>query len=311
MRELNRIHLNGLRAVEAAGRHGSLQKAADELGVSVGAVSQQIIKAERQLGRQLFERTPRGLVPTDLGRTVLPRLNAGFRELESALAVLRGDDEKTLVISVAPVFASKWLVPRLARFSRLFPEIRVRLDASVELIDPDATDVDLAVRVGAGNWPSVEASFLMPQEVFPVCAPELAAGLSVPRDLLSLPVLRDVNSTLGWNIWLDQFGIGEEELPDGHGFTDASLCLEAAIAGQGIMLAWQTLAHDALAAGRLVAPFRERAATGLGYWLVTSATRAKPRKVRSFERWILEEVALAQAADPQSAPAPVLGSMPK
>lgn len=311
MRELNRIHLNGLRAVEAAGRLGSLQKAADELGVSIGAVSQQIIKAERQRGRQLFERTPRGLDPTDLGRTVLPRLHAGFRELESALAVLRGDDETTLVISVAPVFASKWLVPRLARFSRLFPGIRVRLDASVELVDPDATDVDLAVRVGAGNWPGVEASFLMPQEVFPVCAPVLAAGLSVPRDLLSLPVLRDVNSTLGWNIWLDQFGIGEEELPDGHGFTDASLCLDAAIAGQGIMLAWQTLAHDALAAGRLVAPFRERAATGLGYWLVTSATRPKPQKVRNFEHWIVGEVALAQVADPQNAPAPVLGSMRK
>lgn len=296
MRELNRIHLNGLRAVEAAGRLGSLQKAADELGVSVGAVSQQIIKAERQLGRALFDRTPRGLVPTGAGRSILPRLQAGFGELDAALALLRGGDESVLVISVAPVFASKWLVPRLARFSRLHPEIRVRLDASVELVSPDASDIDIAVRVGAGNWPGVAASFLMPQEVFPVCAPELAARLAEPRDLLSLPILRDVNSTLGWNIWLDQFGISEAELPQGHGFTDASLCLEAAMTGQGVMLAWQTLAHDALVSGRLVAPFPERAATGLGYWLVTSATRPKPRKVRDFERWIAEEVALANAA---------------
>src|SRR5690554_2003205 len=168
MRELNRVHLNGLRAIEVVGRNGSLQKAAAELGVSVGAVSQQIIKAERQLGRALFERTPRGLVPTVFGNAVLPRLRAGFREIEAALAVLRADDETTLVISVAPVFASKWLVPRLARFSRLHPDIRVRLDASVELVDPDASDIDLAIRVGAGNWPGIRASFLMAQEVFPV-----------------------------------------------------------------------------------------------------------------------------------------------
>ncbi|MGY6706867.1 MAG: LysR substrate-binding domain-containing protein [Rhizobiaceae bacterium] len=311
MQELNKVHLNGLRAVEAVGRNGSLQKAAAELGVSVGAVSQQIIKAERQLGRTLFERTPRGLVPTAFGVAVLPRLRAGFREIEAAVAVLRADDETTLVISVAPVLASKWLVPRLARFSRLHPEIRVRLDASVELVDPDASDIDLAIRVGAGNWPGVRASFLMAQEVFPVCAPELAARLRRPDDLLAAPILRDVNSTLGWQIWLDRFGIDEADLPEGHGFTDASLCLEAAIAGQGVMLAWQTLAHDAIAAGRLVAPFPERASTGLGYWLVTSAARPSPRKVQSFERWISQEATLAEAQSPPGGPAPSLGSKPE
>lgn len=294
MRDLNRVHINGLRAVEAAGRHRSLQGAALELGVTVGAVSQQIIKTERQLGHMLFDRTSRGLVPTPAGKLVLPKLSSGFREIAAALASLRSDDEMTLVISVAPVLASRWLVPRLARFSRLHPEIRVRLDASVELVDLDTTDIDLALRVGAGDWPDVRADFLMPQEVFPVCAPELAAGLTGPHDLITSPILRDVNSTLGWNIWLDQFAIDESDLPQGHGFTDASLCLEATIAGQGVMLAWQTLAQDAIAAGWLVAPFPERAATGLGYWLVTSPTRPRPRKVHHFEHWILQEVAGAQ-----------------
>jgi LysR family transcriptional regulator, glycine cleavage system transcriptional activator len=295
MRDLNRVHLNGLRALEAVGRLGSLQKAAEEMGVSIGAVSQQIIKTERQLGHTIFERTSRGLVPTELGRTVLPLLGTGFREIDRALAAIRRSDEAVLVISVAPVFASKWLVPRLARFSRLHPELTVRLDASVELVDPDASDIDVAIRVGPGDWPGVEAGFLLAQEVFPVCAPELAGRLSTPRDILSLPIVYDANSTLRWSSWLDQFGIDEAELKDGHSFTDASLCLDAAIAGQGAMLAWHTLAHDAIAAGRLVAPFRERAATGLGYWLVTSANRRKPPKVRHFERWIKEEIALTQA----------------
>jgi DNA-binding transcriptional LysR family regulator len=221
-----------------------------------------------------------------MGRTVLPLLGAGFRELDRAVAAAFRSDEAVLVISVAPVFASKWLVPRLAGFSRLHPELKVRLDASIELVDPNTSDIDLAIRVGPGNWPGVEADYLLAQEVFPVCAPELASRLATPRDILSVPVVYDANSTIGWSTWLDQIAIDEAELKYGHSFTDASLCLDAAIAGQGIMLAWQTLAHDAIAAGRLIAPFRERAATGLGYWLVTSGNRRKPPKVRSFERWI-------------------------
>jgi LysR family transcriptional regulator, glycine cleavage system transcriptional activator len=164
----------------------------------------------------------------------------------------------------------------------------------VELVDANTSELDLAIRVGPGDWPGVVADFLLAQEVFPVCAPELAGRLVTPRDILSLPVVYDANSTLKWSTWLDQFGIDEAELKDGHSFTDASLCLDAAIAGQGVMLAWQTLAHDAIAAGRLVAPFRERAATGLGYWLVTSANRRKPARVRHFERWIMQEIAATQ-----------------
>ncbi len=291
MKALNRFHLNGLRALEAVGRLGSLQAAARELGVSLGAVSQQVIKAERQLGHRLFDRTARGLAPTELGRAMLPVLGAGFRELERAVRLAAEQDDTTLIVSVAPVFASKWLVPRLAGFSRSNPDLRIRLDASVELVDLDRSDVDLAIRVGDGNWPGVERTFLVAQEVFPVCAPEIAANLRSPRDIVSVPILRDVNSTLRWNLWLDQFGIAESELTEGHGFTDASLCLDAAIAGQGMMLAWPTLAHDALAAGRLVAPFAERSPTGIGYWLLATAARARSGKVRRFREWIIAELA--------------------
>jgi DNA-binding transcriptional LysR family regulator len=291
MKELNRVHLNGLRALEAVGRLGSLQKAADELGVSYGAVSQQVVKSEAQLGRTVFERTTRGLVATEFGNIFLTRLTAGFRQLDEAVGSSRQHDESILTISVAPVFASKWLVPRLAGYSRLYPDIRVRLDASVGLVNPDTSDIDLAIRVGDGNWPGVKADFLLPQEVFPVCAPELAERLKEPRDILALPIVRDANSTLSWNVWLEQFGLDESQLADGYSFTDAALCLDAAIAGQGVMLAWQTLAHYAISVGQLVAPFPERAATGLGYFLVTSATRREPRKVADFRRWIRTEIA--------------------
>ncbi len=291
MQNLNRVHLNGLRAVEAVGRLGSLRAAADELGVSAGAVSQQIIKCEERLGGAVFERTGRGIVPTPFGRALLERLTAGFRMLDEAVAMTQRHADNVLTISVAPVFAAKWLVPRLSRYARLHPDIRVRLDASVILINPDASDVDIAIRVGDGNWPEVKTDFLLAQEVFPVCAPELAERLREPRDILSVPIVRDANSTIGWDVWLKRFGLSEDDLDEGNSFTDASLCLDAAIAGQGVMLAWQTLAQYALSVGQVVAPFRERAATGLGYYLVTSATRREPKKIADFKRWIKEEIA--------------------
>lgn len=291
MKELNRVHLNGLRALEAVGRLGSLQKAADELGVSVGAVSQQVLKSEAQLDRAVFDRSGRGLVPTEFGAAFLARLTTGFRTLDDAVASSRSHADSILTVSVAPVFASKWLVPRLTAYSRLDPDIIVRIDASTTLINPDTSDVDIAIRVGDGGWSGVKTDFLLPQEVFPVCTPDLARALHQPHDLLRAPIVRDANSTLSWNVWLSKFGMDESQLGDGHSFTDAALCLDACIAGQGVMLAWPTLAHYALSVGQVVAPFPERAATGLGYYLVTSATRRDSSKVSRFRRWIKAEIA--------------------
>lgn len=291
MQNLNRIHLNGLRALESVGRLGSLQKAADELGVSPGAISQQIIKAEAQLGRTVFDRTRRGLRPTEFGSRFLDRLTAGFRTLDEAVGSSRRHADDILTISVAPVFASKWLVPRLSSYSRLHPGVQVRLDASTALVNPDISDIDIAIRVGDGDWPDVRKEFLLAQEIFPVCAPEMAAGIHTPADLLKVPVVRDANSNLSWNIWLAPYGLSEDQLRPGNSFTDASLALDAAIAGQGVMLAWPTLAEYALSVGTLVAPFPDRAQTGYGYWLITSATRREERKVRAFKDWIKEEIA--------------------
>ncbi|MBL0934924.1 MAG: LysR family transcriptional regulator [Rhizobiaceae bacterium] len=290
MAELNRVHMNGLRATEAVGRLGTLQAAADELGVTIGAVSQHVARLEAALGRAVFARTSRGLVATEFGRAFLTRLTTGFSELEGALKSARLDRANVLTVSVAPVLASKWLVPRLAKFSELHPGITVRLDASVALVDLDASDVDVAIRVGDGHWPGVTKKFLLPQEIFPVCAPSLAKGLHDPRDLTKAPIIRDANSTLHWSTWLAPFGIEEDQLADGHSFTDAALCLDAAIAGQGVMLAWQTLAQYAIGAGQLVAPFPQRAETGLGYWAVTSAMQAPSRMARDFITWLETEL---------------------
>ncbi len=156
MEHLNQVHLNGLRAVEVAGRLGTLAMAAEELGVSIGAVSQQILKTEQQLGRTLFMRTPRGLVPTPFGTQILAYLERGFRELSQGVALAQEPNRNLLTVSVAPVFAAKWLVPRLHSFQRAHPDLHVRIDSSIELVDLDHSDVDLAIRVGPGTWPKSE-----------------------------------------------------------------------------------------------------------------------------------------------------------
>jgi len=290
MSNLNLVHLNGLRALEAVGRLGSLQAAADELGVSVGAVSQQVIKAEAQLGQPVFQRLPKGMMPVDAARPMLARLTEGFHALSEAVSIGRRQDDALLTISVAPVFAARFLVHRLDRFSRLHPEIRLRMDATTRLADLGVDDIDLGIRVGPGAWPGVDAELLIEQTVFPVCSPALAEKLKEPKDILKLPAIIDGPSMFSWEIWLNEAGLSGAGMATRHVFNDASLCLDATIAGQGVMLAWHTLATYALEQGRLVEPFSVRAHTGMGHYLVTRAGARLPAKVKAFRDWLKTEL---------------------
>jgi DNA-binding transcriptional LysR family regulator len=291
MKDLNGVHLNGLRAVEATGRLGSLQAAAGELGVTIGAVSQQIIKTEKQLGRVLFERSPRGLVATPFGESFLPSLTGGFETLDQAVASAKRRDETILTISVAPVFAARWLVHRLDRFTEKHPDIRLRIDATTALVNLESAGVDIGIRVGAGDWPGVKAELLLAQEVFPVCSPAIAEKLKEPADILKIPAVIDGHSTLSWEMWLREVGLSGEQMVTRHIFNDASLCLDAAIAGQGVMLAWQTLAAYSLIEKRLVMPFPLRATTGFAHYFVTPPSRRETKTVIAFKQWVRDEIA--------------------
>lgn len=295
MKNLNLVHLNGLRALETAGRLGSLQAAAEELGVTAGAVSQQVIRAEEQLGRAIFERTARGLRPTDFGMPFLARLSAGFGQLSEAVATTRRQDEAILTISVAPIFASRWLIHRIDRFAAAHPDIGLRIEATTALVDPARSDVDLAIRVGPGTWPDVTAEYLLPQVMFPVCAPALAERIGAPADLAGQPAVIDGNEAFTWERWLKAAGFDVPAPKARHVFSDASLCLDAALAGQGVLLAWPVLASWALREGRLVAPFPIRVETGMGYYFVTAPGIPEPRKVTLFKRWL--RAAIAEEAE--------------
>jgi LysR family glycine cleavage system transcriptional activator len=286
---LGKVHLNGLRAIETVARLGSLQKAADELGVSPSAVSQLVNRAEKQIGRPVFERTRTGLVLTEFGRRFCERLTAAFRELSGAMALAEDAADNRLVVSVAPAFAARWLVPRLSRFYTAHPEIMLRIDASTKLADLDRSDVDLAIRMGDGNWPGVRGELLFAQRIFPVCAPAIAVRLKRVEDLQNEWAIREEYGMVEWARWFAQAGVTGVTPLMGASFTDPNLCLEAAIGGQGVMLASQLLAADALADGRLVAPFGITADSGLGYYVATSAAKKPNRKVTAFKNWLAEE----------------------
>ncbi|MEM9972748.1 MAG: LysR substrate-binding domain-containing protein [Pseudomonadota bacterium] len=290
MQELSSVNLTALRAVETVARLGTLRAAADELGVTPGAVSQQIIKAEAQLDRLLFERKPKGLEPTELGRDVAAYLSDGFAMLARAVSLTRRSTENAITVSVAPVFAGKWLVWRLGRFTQAYPEIRVRIDASVDLVAPRPGEVDACIRVGWGNWPGVRAEQILEQRIFPVCAPGLAERLNHVSDLAHVPIIREPHSMFGWDVWLRPNGMSEDALGDGPVFSDASLCIDAAVAGQGVFLAWETLAQDALAMGRITAPFPGRFPTGTSYWFVEPDGPRRQPQVEAFRAWLVEEL---------------------
>ncbi|OLP45150.1 LysR substrate-binding domain-containing protein [Rhizobium oryziradicis] len=302
MKNLNLVHLNGLRAVEAVGRLGSLQAAADELGVSIGAVSQQVIKTEQQLHLQLFERTSRGMVVTAVAEAIIARLNEGFRHLNGGVGLALKGDDTVLTISVAPVFAARWLVHRITAFSERFPNISLRMEASDRLVDPASTDVDVCVRVGRGQWPGVHAELLHEQRVFPVCTPHLARHLKGPEDLLDLPVIVDGRAMFTWDLWLSSVGLQGGAMKTRHVFSEASLCLDAALAGQGVFLAWETIASHQLQQQQLVVPFGPAIKTGLAHYFVSAQGARRSAKVETFKRWVRseleEDIARLRAAVP-------------
>jgi len=291
MKNLNHVHLSGLRAVEAVGRLGSLAAAADELGVTPGAVSQQLQRTEDALGQALFAREAKGLRLTSLGTEICARLTAGMTELSRAVALAEQRSQDVLTVSVAPIFASKWLVWKLDGFRKADPEVRVRIDADVGVVDPNTADVDVCVRVGKGNYPGVKAEWMLDQEVFPVCHPVLAEQLKTPADLAKVPIVRDRYAMFDWDVWLEPNGLDKSVLGEGPMFSDGALCLDAAIAGQGVFLAWEPLASHALASGQVVAPFPDRYPTGDSYWFVTGVARRPNPHVARFHDWLKAELA--------------------
>lgn len=285
-----KVPLNALRAIEIVGRGGTLSAAADELGVTPGAVSQHIRRAEERLGYVLFERNREGLRPSPALEAALPHFRRGFRALADGVAAIEENHSGTLTLSAPPAFAARWLVQRLGRFTRDNPEIEIRFSATVALVDLNHSDIDCAIRLGTGAWPDVEMECLLPQPFFPVATPDWRSRLESPADLARVPIIHDEGTMVDWASWFEAAGAPMPPL-NGPRFSDPILALEAVLAGQGVMLAWDMVVADALALGRLVRPFETVVESRLAYWFLTTATAARSRKVRLFRDWLKREIA--------------------
>jgi LysR family glycine cleavage system transcriptional activator len=296
--------LNALRAFEAAARHLNFSRAADELTVTPGAVSQQIQNLEDYIGGPLFKRTPRGLLLTDTAQTALPALRDAFDNLAEAAALLTAQVEgRRLTITAAPSFAAKWLVPRLGRFEAAYPQVDVWLSADMDLVDFGAGEVDLAIRYGAGPYPGLETVRLMRETVVPVMSPELMAQspVNAPRDLAGHVLLHDGSpdadeSCPDWLMWLAARGVKSIDATRGPRFNQSSLVIEAAVGGRGVALAKRALAQDDLDAGRLVAPMRDATVVDFAYSLVHPKAKARLPQVKAFIGWLVAEAASHDAA---------------
>ncbi len=295
--------LNALRAFEAAGRHLSFTRAAEELHVTQAAISHQIKSLEEQLGIRMFRRGPRGLLLTDAGQSYLPEVREAFQRLNAATDRLLEDDARgAITVSVLPSFAARWLVPRLTRFREAHPDIEVRVSADDRLADFDRDDVDVAIRYGRGDYPGLQADRFLTEELFPVCSPELLTrtALERPEDLCSHTLLHD-DMRMDWSMWLLAAGVEGVDPRRGPSFNDSSMVLQAAVDGQGVALGRSALALDDLAAGRLVRPFEFSLPAEYAYYILCPERTANRPNIKTFREWLLAQSAPDTEAGPDKA----------
>ena len=289
--------LSTVRSFEATARHGSAARAAEELHVTPGAISQQLRKLEDFVGQRLFERQARGLVLTDAGRVLLAGCQEALAALQRATAQLR-HQRQVLLVSCTPVFAAQWLVPRLQDFLQSAPEVDVHVSTTARLVDLAAEGVHFAVRHGLGRYAGLQARRLLDDDLQPVCSPLWVAHRPTAQaaDITAAGLLHDGQRD-DWQLWARAAGRPQLDTSQGIVFVDSNAAIEAALAGRGVALARRSMVVNVLEQGRLLALQVPPLVTPLAYYLVfREPTLAQPA-ARRFHDWLLAQAALARTVD--------------
>lgn len=300
--------LNALRAFDAAARLQSFRDAADELHVTPAAVSYQIAALEDYLGVELFRRDGRLMYLTEAGAIIAPGVANGFAEFTTAMEKLdsvmrskvgRHEKREVLTIDVAPAFASKWLLPRLHRFTAQLPDVDVRIQARRELTNFHDGMTDVAIRFGRGQYSDLQVEKLLDEAVTPVCSPRLfsvpADAPRSPSDLNGKVLLHDdsyyfTDSRPNWATWLKAAKVEGIDALAGPRFDLSELALQASIEACGVALGRVTLSRADIESGRLVCPFDLVLPLDLGYYLVGLPQAFKAPKVEKLRQWLMDEV---------------------
>ncbi|WP_395646211.1 LysR substrate-binding domain-containing protein [Terricaulis sp.] len=287
--------LQTLRAFDAAGRLKSYSKAAEELGLTHGAVSHRIRELEERLGVTLFKRVGNTMVLTNEGQLLQVQVRQGLSLLEQAFhAPARPTTKKALqhvVVTAVPSLASTWLFKRLAEYRHERPDVDVSLRVSEALSDYKKEGIDVGVRLGLGGWPGLNAAKMFDEALTPVCTPDYAERLNLkrPEDLKRATLLR--NPWTPWSRWFRAAGLDWPEPATGPSFDDAPLLLRSTLEGQGIALGRHWLAVDELRAGKLIAPFDLSVRDDFAYWLVWPTGRSTNASATTFREWLAARAA--------------------
>ncbi len=287
--------LEAFRFFEAAARHLSFTRAAEELHVTHGAVSQRIKHLEEHLGKPLFRRNGRRMLLTEEGRRLLERVQTAISEIAAGVDAIRAvSTDGVLTISAAPCFAAHWVLPRIVDFNKHHPDIQVNVRATSVLTDFIRDGVDMGLRFGSGNWPGLISIKLYDEDLVPVCSPAYRSGQlpRAPKDLLNASLLH--NERRPWSLWFEAMDIDYRDDGQGPRFSDEDSLIPAAVAGAGVALARVSLVHADLESGRLVRLFSQSVPAEHAYFIVYPPGSDNLRKVRVFQNWLLEQVRLAE-----------------
>lgn len=283
--------LNTLRLFEAAGRHLSFKQAADELGLTPSAVSHAIHTLEDWLGVALFARGHRSLSLTPAGAAYLTQVRTALEVLARATEAVPGRRATgRLSVSVAPTFGLCWLIPNLPRFQARHPEIEVTVDTAQRQVEFPRDGIDVALRRGDGDWPDLYATRLVTEDLVPVCAPAMAAGIRSPADLAGRPLLHVVSTSEDWAAWAGLAGVEGLDLERGSRFDTIHMAQAAAAQGLGVAIGRLPLVAGDLAAGRLVTVLGPPVQSRVSYWLVAGRESLARPEVAAFRAWIKAEL---------------------
>lgn len=284
--------LLALRAFDAASRHSSFTRAAEELHLTQSAISRHIRNLESDIDAQLFNRkgrsvtlTPEGLRMMTIVGEAFDRMSGGIEEIRRSRLAIK------FTVSLLPSLAAKWLAPRIGAFSALHPDIEINIHCSRTLVDLERDDIDMAIRYGPGTWPRCDSQLLLSERMLPVCSPSLASELGIRPQLqsvLSMPLLHGDNPER-WQDFFSASGLTDFKIPNGPVFSDDNALVQAAVDGQGFILGRSLLVSRDLAAGRLVAPFSCDIPASYSYWLVTAKGKTETGVVKTFKKFLIDE----------------------
>lgn len=287
--------LNQLRAFEAAARHQSIKEGADELCVTPAAVGHQIRALESFLEVTLFHRGVRQITLTDQGRRLANDIGDALDRIEAAVApALNNSLSGSLKISVAPFFGNRWLLPRLVKFTDLYPEIEVQPVLSFDYVDLTKDGFDAAVRYGDGSWDGTSAQLVFHDKLRPVCAPQLIEGRAfplTPDDILRLPLASARNWPDDWTAWAEAAGAALNGNFGTHQYESRAFMFDSALSGQTVILADPRMTQVDERAGRLICLSERSVERSQGIHIVTASSPVA-RKVTLFADWMKTEAKL-------------------